>query len=103
MSSILTVAVLVAIIVALTFLPDLMGKLRRRWPGLFEIDNPIPDKMPESWFLCFLACFIGVIIVGVEFGAPAAFGAFLLACVGLLIVIHVVPYVRHQYRRLCSK
>ena len=100
---VLTFVVLVAVVIALTFAPNLWAKARERWPGVFETDNPIPDAMPESYMIYFIVAVVAIIVIGVVYGGVAAFFAMMLALVVGLVLMHGVPYIRHQYRRIIGR
>jgi hypothetical protein len=102
LSNILTFAVVVAVCFALTFVSDLVAKVRERWPGIFETDNPIPEEMPESWMAFFLVAVLLICVVGVKYGVGSAVLALYGALALAVFLIHGVPYIRHQYRRVRS-
>ncbi len=91
---------LIAFIAFLYFLPDMWQAAKKRCPGLFETDNPIPDELPMSWMAL---CILWLIAIGwatVKWDS----GGFVLMLVGGALLgvtlIHVPPYVRHQWRRM---
>ena len=103
LSKVLTFVVLVAIAVALSFVPEFWAQARKRWPGIFETDNPIPDAMPDSDMIYFIVAVVAIIVIGVVYGGVAAFFAMMLALVVGLVLMHGVPYIRHQYRRIIGR
>ncbi|MEK7601613.1 MAG: hypothetical protein AAB480_03735 [Patescibacteria group bacterium] len=103
MRNTLGIFVVFVAVIALTFVPDLWATAKARWPGIFETNNPIPDYMPESWVL---GCVVGFICIGLAtaWWGPAGFMLSLYAGFFTgVIVMHVPPYVRHQYRRMRAR
>jgi|SRR3989344_3360295 len=103
MGNTFSIIALYAIVVALTSVPDLWAKAKARWPGVFETNNPVPDSMPDSWTFACLAGFVCIGLATVWWG-PAGFVLSLYAGFFTgVIVMHVPPYVRHQYRRMRAR
>ena len=93
-------AVMVAIVAFFFFLPNLRRAAEKRWPGVFETHNPIRDELPTSWMVTFVLGVIAIFIAGILIGAEAGVLTFFALIAFALIQIHVVPYVRHQWRRV---
>ena len=100
LSNVLTFVAVFTVIVALSFVPDVWAKARVKWPGVFETDNPEPEELPTSFVVGFIVAIFGIGYVGVEYGAAAAVLTIYLGCFFAVIVMHVPPYIRHQYRRV---
>ncbi len=88
------------VVFSLRFVPELWEKARGRWPGAFETDNPVPDEMPTSYMIGALFGFAAVIYAGLEYNAGVAIIALYLLFFIAVVLMHVPPYIRHQYRRI---
>lgn len=100
LSTIVTAAAFIAVVAVLVFVPEIWGKARERWPGVFETDNPEPEQMPAGYMIGFILAVIGIVLAGVWYGPLAVVIAFYVAFFIGVILIHVPAYIRHQYRRL---
>jgi uncharacterized membrane protein SpoIIM required for sporulation len=102
--NVLIIIAVVALAINYVFFPGvLVGEMRKRWPGIFETHNPEPEELPMSWMI---GCIIGiacVIAAGFNWGVLAAVAAIYLGFFIGVVVMHVPPYIRHQYRRLCGR
>jgi len=99
-SNLLNGAVMLAVVIALSFTPQVWAKAQNQWPGIFETDNPIPDEMPFSYMIGFIVALAIIILIGVKYDAFAAILALYAAAFMGVVLIHVPPYIRHQYRRM---
>ena len=100
---VLFVAIFIAVVVAIVVWPEVIDKPRARWPGIFETDMPNTDEMPPIYMLYTIGALLGIIGVGMRYGGGWAIATFILLFLVGVVLMHGVPYVRHQWRRLRPK
>lgn len=101
LSNVLIGVALIAVTINYVFFPGiLVGKVRKRWPGIFETNNPEPEALPTSFMLGFIVALLSIVYVGVEYGALAAVLAIYVAVFIGVVLMHGPPYVVHQWRRM---
>lgn len=73
-------------------------RLVTRYPRLRETHNPIPDSMPGGAVVLTLIAITTIILVGVNYGTPAAGMALLTSFFLGALAMHGIPWAKHQLR-----